>query len=171
MLNNGHVDKAMVIAQEGTDSALKAQCYWTKAQQLLAGKGKKSAGKADAEQVRKWCIAWLLSIPAALLVYLKDRSAQTVVHACTLRQKKRIKLAVSPSHSVLALGQPVPVLTYIQTCLPVRICLYELASSTEVRSYFSKYGHRVSRKYRNHDINNASLLPMNIDFALKLYGS
>ena len=31
-----------------------------------------------------------------------------------------------------------------------------LASSTEVRPYFSKYRHRVSRKYGNHNVNDAS---------------
>ena len=33
----------------------------------------------------------------------------------------------------------------------------------EVRPYFSKYGHRVSRKYGNRDMNNASLLPAEPD--------
>ena len=46
-----------------------------------------------------------------MLVYLRDGPAHTVVRAVALRQKSKIKLAVSPSHSMLTLGQPVPVLT------------------------------------------------------------
>ena len=47
--------------------------------------------------------------------------------------------------------------------LPTRsylpVLVRKSAGSTEVRLYFSKYGHRVSRKYGNHDVNDASLLP------------
>ena len=42
-----------------------------------------------------------------MLMYLKDGSAQTVVCAVTLRSKLQIKLAISPSHSILTPGQPV----------------------------------------------------------------
>ncbi|KAK7480873.1 hypothetical protein BaRGS_00027874 [Batillaria attramentaria] len=41
MLHNGEVDRALLIAQEGSDSTLKAQCYWLKAQQLMAVKAAK----------------------------------------------------------------------------------------------------------------------------------
>ena len=51
-----------------------------------------------------WC-------PCNMLVHLRDRSAQASVHAKALRQKLQIKLSSSPSHSILILGQPAPVLT------------------------------------------------------------
>ena len=41
--------------------------------------------------------------PSNLLVYLRDGSAQTIVHAATLRWKLQIKLSISPSHSILTL--------------------------------------------------------------------
>ena len=46
-----------------------------------------------------------------MLVYLRDRSAQTILCAATLRQKLQIKLSTSPSHSMLTPGWPIPVLT------------------------------------------------------------
>ena len=46
-----------------------------------------------------------------MLVYLKDGSAQTILHAATLRQKLQIKLSNLPNHSILTPGQPVPALT------------------------------------------------------------
>ena len=46
-----------------------------------------------------------------MLVYLRDGSAQTILHAATLRQKLYIKLSILPSHSILTPGRPVPVLT------------------------------------------------------------
>ena len=49
--------------------------------------------------------------PSNMLVYLGKRSAQTIVCAATLRWKLQIKFSTSPSHSILTLGQPVPVLT------------------------------------------------------------
>ena len=36
-----------------------------------------------------------------MLVYLRDGSAQTILHAATLGQKLQIKLSISPSHSIL----------------------------------------------------------------------
>ena len=92
------------------------------------------------------------------------------------------------------------------------ILVWKLAGSTDVRPYFSKYGHRASRKYRKCDMNKCEfvsseanrralmgsycsltfayfkpfqglkymagpdgskqfVIPMNIDFASKLYGS
>ena len=44
-------------------------------------------------------------------VYLRDGSAQTILRAATLRQKLQIKLSISPSHSILTPGRPVPALT------------------------------------------------------------
>ena len=44
-------------------------------------------------------------------VYLKDGSAQTILRAATLRQKLQTKISISPSHSILIPGQPVPALT------------------------------------------------------------
>ena len=46
-----------------------------------------------------------------MLLYLRDRSALTIVRAATLRQKLRIKLSTSPSHNILTPDRPVPVLT------------------------------------------------------------
>ena len=45
MLHNGQVDKAILIAEEGADNSLKAQCYWLKAQKLMASKSKKATAK------------------------------------------------------------------------------------------------------------------------------
>ena len=44
-------------------------------------------------------------------VYLRDGSAQTILRAATLRKKLQTKLSISPSHSKLTPGQPVPTLT------------------------------------------------------------
>ena len=44
-----------------------------------------------------------------MLVHLRDGSAQTILRAATLRQKLQIQLSISPSHSILPPGQPVPV--------------------------------------------------------------
>ena len=44
-------------------------------------------------------------------VCLRDGSARTAVRAATLQQKLQIKLAISPGHSILTQGQPVPALT------------------------------------------------------------
>ena len=44
-------------------------------------------------------------------VYLRDGSAQTILRAATLRQKLQIQLSISPSHSILTPGQPIPALT------------------------------------------------------------
>ena len=49
--------------------------------------------------------------PSNMLVYHINRSAHTSVHAATLKQKLLIKLSISPSHSMLTPGQPVPALT------------------------------------------------------------
>ena len=46
-----------------------------------------------------------------MLVYLGDGTAPTVLCAATLILKVQIKLAISNSHGMLTLGQPVPALT------------------------------------------------------------
>ena len=48
----------------------------------------------------------------------------------------------------------------VQTCPPVlRVLVLKSAGSVDVHPYFSKYGHRISRKYGNRDVKDASLLP------------
>ena len=47
--------------------------------------------------------------PSNMRVYLRDRSAQTILRAATLRQKLQTKLSIPPSHSILTPGQPVPI--------------------------------------------------------------
>ena len=44
-------------------------------------------------------------------VYLRDGSAQSIVRAATLRYKLQTKLSISPNHSILTPGRPVPALT------------------------------------------------------------
>ena len=46
-----------------------------------------------------------------MLVYLRDGSALTSLHAATLRQQLEIKLSTSTGHSILTPNQPVPTLT------------------------------------------------------------
>ena len=58
--------------------------------------------------------------PSSMLVYLRDRSAQTSLCAATLRQKLQIRSSTSPSHNILTLGQSVPSLT-LQHQAPCRV--------------------------------------------------
>ena len=58
-------------------------------------------------------VYWLRNVPVIMPVFLRDGSAQTIARAATLREKLQIKLAVSPSHSTLTPGQPVPALISI----------------------------------------------------------
>ena len=60
------------------------------------------------------CCLLLAQRPSNMLVYLRDRYAQTVVRAATLIQKLQIKLSFSPSHSILAPGQPVSALILLR---------------------------------------------------------
>ena len=46
-----------------------------------------------------------------MLVYLRDGFAQIIAHAVTLTYKLQVKRSLSPSHSTLTPGLPVPVLT------------------------------------------------------------
>ena len=67
------------------------------------------AGKADEEEM---LVCWQVAYCCVnVLVLSQDRSAETVVGAATLRYNLLIKHAVSPSHSILTLGQPVQILT------------------------------------------------------------
>ena len=52
-----------------------------------------------------------IQLPSNMLVYLRDRFALTFVHASTMRQKLQIKLAISPTHSLLTPGQPILAMT------------------------------------------------------------
>ena len=56
-------------------------------------------------------VGYLTSQQFVSFIFLRDGSALTSVRAATLRQKLQIKLATSPSHSVLTQGRPVPALT------------------------------------------------------------
>ena len=51
--------------------------------------------------------------------------------------------------------------------LPTRpylpVLVRKSASSTHVQPYFSKYGHRVSRKYRNRDVNECEFVASEAD--------
>ena len=55
-------------------------------------------------------VGWLLNVPATCEC-IRDGSAQAVLRAATLRLKLQTKLSISPSHSILTPGGPVPVLT------------------------------------------------------------
>ena len=48
------------------------------------------------------------SLPSNMFQYLRDRSARTTVWAVVLRQTLQVSLSISPSHSILTPGQPVP---------------------------------------------------------------
>ena len=66
----------------------------------------------NASHLTPAAVCWLVVYrPSNMLLYLRDRSAQTILPAATLRRKSQIKLSTSPSHSILTLGQPVPALT------------------------------------------------------------
>ena len=63
-----------------------------------------AGGWGEGEEDRCWLLA-------TMLVYPRDGSAQTTVLTATLRQKLHIQLSISPGHSILTPGQPVPALT------------------------------------------------------------
>ena len=50
----------------------------------------------------------------------QDGSVQIILRAATLRYKLQTKLSISPSHSILTPGQPVPALT-LQHQAPGRV--------------------------------------------------
>ena len=65
---------------------------------------------------KPWYTAWFVCLlvayrPNNTRVYLRDGSAHTILRAATLRWKLQIQLSISPSHSILTPGRPVPVLT------------------------------------------------------------
>ena len=51
----------------------------------------------------------------------------------------------------------------LPTHLYLTILVRKSASSTDVRPYFSNYGHRVSRKYGNHDVNKCEFVASKAD--------
>ena len=71
----------------------------------------------EAQESKPWVavVCWLLNVPANMLVYLRDGSAQTVVRTATMRLKLQIRFSLSSSHSILTPGQPVPALTRPKT--------------------------------------------------------
>ena len=72
----------------------------------------KQRKKKKKKENRGGFVCWLVAYrPSNMRVYLRDRSAQTILRAATLRQKLQIQLSISPSHSILTPGRPVPVLT------------------------------------------------------------
>ena len=67
----------------------------------------------QVHQSRKGCcllVWWGAERPSNMPVYLGNGSARTILRVATLRQKLQIKLSISPSHSILTPGQPVPAL-------------------------------------------------------------
>ena len=71
------------------------------------------ASVGEANSILEFVLFCLLVAyrPSNMRVYLRDGSAHTILRAATLRQKLQIKLSISPSHSILTPGRPVPVLT------------------------------------------------------------
>ena len=69
---------------------------------FLAGEGRGVLGC--------WLLGCLSSCPSNMLVYLWDGSAHKIVRAATLRWELQIELPISPGHSILTPGQPVPAL-------------------------------------------------------------
>ena len=51
----------------------------------------------------------------------------------------------------------------LPTHLYLLVLVWKLAGSSDVRPYFSKYGHRVSRKYRNRDVNERDFVASEAD--------
>ena len=57
-----------------------------------------------------WC-SLVAQRPSNILVHLTDGSAQTLGRTATLKWNLQVPLSISPSHSRLTSGQPVPALT------------------------------------------------------------
>ena len=74
----------------------------------------------ETRTAKVYCCLLAAKHPSNTLAYLKDRSAQTVVLAATLRQRLKIKLSISPSHRKLISGEPDPALT-VQQQTPDRV--------------------------------------------------
>ena len=55
------------------------------------------------------------------------------------------------------------IVTDLPTRLYLTILVWNLGSSTDVRLYFSKYGHRVSRKYGHCDMNECEFITSEAD--------
>ena len=65
----------------------------------------------DNSKMRLFVGCLLAYHPSNVLVYLSDRSAKKIVRVATLRHMLQIKLFISPTHTLLTLGQTVPALT------------------------------------------------------------
>ena len=53
--------------------------------------------------------------------------------------------------------------TALPTCPYLPVLVWKLAGSTDVHPYFSKYGQRVCRKYRNRDMNECEFVASEAD--------
>ena len=73
------------------------------------------ATAARTDEVSYTCLRRRLLLvvqrPSNMRVYLRDGSAQTILRVATLSQKLQTKLSISPGHSILTPGLPVPALT------------------------------------------------------------
>ena len=100
------------------DLTLKAACHWVVNLILrivpcgaqISSPWEEKDQKHDQAEGLLVCL-FVGCLPSNMQVYLRDGSAKTIVRAATLRQKLQIKLSISPSHSILTLGRPVPMLT------------------------------------------------------------
>ena len=57
-------------------------------------------------------------------------------------------------------------ITHMQTCLHnayLTVLERKLAGSMDVHPYFSKYGHRVSRKYGNRNVNECKFVASEVE--------
>ena len=72
-------------------------------------------------------VGWLLDIPATCQC-ISNGSAQTIVRAATLKKTLHIKLAISPCHSILTPGQPVPV--------PIPPCAWQVTTGVAVLGHW-----------------------------------
>ena len=66
----------------------------------------------------------MLNVQKTRTMFVGDGSALRVVRAVTLRQKLQIKLAISPTRSILTPGQPV-VAQILQRQVPARVPVFD----------------------------------------------
>ena len=104
-------------------------------------------------QHRGWFVCLLVAErPSNTRVYLRDASAKTTLRAATLRQKLQTKLSISPSHSILTPGQPVPALTlYLQA--PGRV-----ATGVPILSHWYDSTPEKSRRKRDSNPGSSALV-------------
>ena len=91
----------------------------TKSNRVKDSKGQRKLEGYGGRLLRGLLVGCLTSQQHAI-VYLRDGSAQTILCGAAVRQKLQIQLSISPNHSVLTLGQPVPALTLYRQA-PVRV--------------------------------------------------